>query len=195
MARKLPKKLLSIFRPALLRSESADEYEIHRKRIFRELCPRTYIGSLLVDEYVRSSWELLRLHGIGPAMIDGAYLPALQNILAMTSKIGGIDTDALAPTYFSDSVSKKQADERLAKNGFDDMSIVAEAVRLRAPCLETHDKLVSAVDKRARQALQSYFDYCAGMAITIPATSRGLENDPCETSHSMTIENDEPESA
>lgn len=175
MSRKLPKKLGSIFRPALLRSKSAHEYEIHRNQIFRELCPRTYIGRFLADEVVRSSWELLRHHGIGPALIDGAFIPALQNILAQTSKMGGIDTDALAPSYFSDSVSKEQADERLAKSGFDDTSIGAEAFRLRATCLEAHEKLLSAAEKRFRQALESYFDYSAGIAITIPATSRAGE--------------------
>ena len=143
---------------------------------------------------MRSSWELLRLHGIGPALIDGAYILALQNILALTSKLRGMDTDDLAPAYFSDRVCKAQADERLAKSGFDDTSIVAEAFRLRAPCLETHEKLVSAAEKRTRQALQSYFDYCAGMAITVPTTSREQENEPCESPQSMTIEHAEPAS-
>ena len=139
-------------------------------------------------------WELLRLHRIGPAVIDGAYIPALQNILAQTSKMGGIDTDALAPAYFSDSVSKEQADERLAKCGFDDTSIMAEAFRLRGPCLEAHEKLLSAAEKRSRRALENYFDFSAGMAITIPATSREQESESGETSQSMTIEHDEPTS-
>ena len=84
--RKPPKKpFRSIVRPALLRSESPREYAIHRKKIFQRFSPSDYLEEYLLDQYVKSSWEVMRNHRFGPEIINAAYAAGLQNILALGS--------------------------------------------------------------------------------------------------------------
>ena len=54
-----------IFRPALLRSESASEYQIFRSQIYNELAPTTRIERDLVNDYVEAAWECRRLGWLG----------------------------------------------------------------------------------------------------------------------------------
>jgi hypothetical protein len=144
----------SIFRPALLRSESAREFATHRKKIFQHFCPTNYLEELLLDRYVKSIWEVLRLQQFGPQIINNAYIPGLEGTLAMTSDMAGLDTNHLARGFYTDSDCKRLCQERLAQTGCNEVSVEAEAFRLRAPSLQAHEKLLSATEKRSYRLLR-----------------------------------------
>jgi hypothetical protein len=174
----------SMFRPSLLRSESSREYAAHRSRIFRDFCPSGYLGEILVDEIAKSSWEVLRYHRFGADIINSAFIPALQNVLALTSNFYGIDTNALAQRYFTDG--KQEILDRLAAAGSDEIATEAEAFRLRASCLADHEKLLSAAEKRCIRAIRAFQDYRAGLATPIHRNHANTR----KTTELLTIDDD-----
>ena len=88
---------------ALLRSESPIEYEQFWRDIYEELKPDCRIERDLADDVVAAMWECKRLRGFGAAIINGAFLPALRNVLAPTSMLMGIETDELAKQWFENN--------------------------------------------------------------------------------------------
>jgi hypothetical protein len=158
---------------ALLRSESAVEYEKCRREIYQELAPVSRIERDLADDVVAAMWDGRRLRGFSAAMINNAFIPALQILLLPTSVIVGIDTDALAEKWFED---KRPVLQKLATIGADEDSIEAEAFRLRLPECQAHAALLASAENRKRKALRAYEDYRAGCARPISARSVRGEN-------------------
>lgn len=69
------KKHKSIFRPALLRSESPQEYAAHMDKISGEYDPNDCIEMRLVERIAKAMWEEMRF----PDIINVAFMSALQN--------------------------------------------------------------------------------------------------------------------
>ena len=90
------KKHKSIFRPALLRSELPQEYAAHMDKISGEYDPNDCIEMRLVERIAKAMWEEMRFPRFDADIINVAFMPALQNVLALTSHSMGLDTDLIA---------------------------------------------------------------------------------------------------
>jgi hypothetical protein len=147
-------KLLS--RPALLMSESKEDYQALQAGLEREIMPRSFVESIYVDDIAALSWEILRLRA---------------------AKLGS-STPASKERWSTDSKAKKEVAELLRKVRLDDFSIEAEAIRLSSSDLELLDRMLSAYESRRNKALRSIEDYRVGFANTVRKSSdRVLQED------------------
>ena len=73
--------LALISMPALLLSESADDFNSLAAALAEEIKPRGIIEQMHVAETTKLIWESLRLHRCKAAMINTAFRPAVENLL------------------------------------------------------------------------------------------------------------------
>src|SRR5437764_14218637 len=84
--------LALISMPALLLSESADEFNSLAAALAEEIKPRGIIEQMHVAETTKLIWETLRLHRCKVAMINTAFRPAVENLLKRLWKEPGEQT-------------------------------------------------------------------------------------------------------
>src|SRR5207248_11587953 len=98
-------ELISI--PALLVSESTDEFNSLAAALADEIKPRGIIKQMHVAETTKLIWETLRLHRCKAAMINTAFREALKNLLMQLWKEPGEpvpyqESQELALAWFTD---------------------------------------------------------------------------------------------
>src|SRR5215212_3434458 len=73
--------LALISMPALLLSESAEEFNSLAAALAEEIKPRGIIEHMHIAETTKLVWETLRLHRCKAAIINSAFRPAMENLL------------------------------------------------------------------------------------------------------------------
>src|SRR5436305_11559073 len=73
--------LALISMPALLLSESADDFDTLAAALAEEIKPQGIIEQMHVAETTKLVWENLRLHRCKAVMINTAFRPALEHLL------------------------------------------------------------------------------------------------------------------
>jgi hypothetical protein len=156
--------LALISMPALLLSESAEEFNSLAAALAEEIKPRGIIEQMQVAEATKLVWETLRLHRCKAAMINTAFRGALKNLLVQLWK----NPDELAPyqaaealafEWFSDPKAKKEVAEILGKFHLDESAIEAEAIKSLASELEILDRMLMALEVRRHRAIRGIADY------------------------------------
>src|SRR3954447_15817331 len=121
-----------ISRPALLLTESADEFHSLAAALAEEIKPRGIIEQMHVDETTKLVWETLRLHRCKAAMINTGFRSAVENLLERLWKEPGEPTpyeasQELALAWSTDPEAKEKVTEILGRFDLDETAIEAEA--------------------------------------------------------------------
>jgi hypothetical protein len=155
----------------LLITESADEFDALRDAFEQEIKPRGIIEQMYVHDIGSIVWEILRLRRCKVAIINSAFLSALQNLLMQLLKQPGQydwhvqnEAQALAQGWFTDKEAHKQVLEILSRFKLDETAIEAEAIRKSSTDLELLDRMLSSLESRRDKALGCVAEYRASLA-------------------------------
>jgi hypothetical protein len=151
--------------PALLLTESKEDYQALQKNLEHEILPRNFVEGMYVADIVALTWEILRLRRCKAGIINAAFGRALQILLE--PYFGIFDTDGaknLAQRWFTDPRARKEVAEILRKVRLDEFAVEAEGVRLSLSDLELVDRMMSAFESRRNKALRNIEDYRVGFA-------------------------------
>lgn len=105
-------------------------------------------------------WDILRISGFKPKIIDAARKDALQSLLQSiadhgTPNVSGIDGSGKdAAGFFENPEAKKIVVAKLAEYELDQHSINAHAFLLRLGSLETIEKMLASLEARAYELLE-----------------------------------------
>lgn len=168
----------TFFQPALLVTESKQEYEALHAKLEQEIGPRSFVESIYVDDIVALTWEVQRLRRCKAGIITNAFSKALQKLLNSYFSIKWSSAEDLARRWFVDSAAKQEVADLLRKASLDESAIEAEAVRSSSSDLEVLDRMLSAYESRRNKALRGIEDYRVGFAKTVRESSdRVLQQD------------------
>ena len=172
----------AFFTPALLMSESKEEYENYQAAFERELAPRTIIEATYVAEIVVVSWRIKRFCRAEGGIINAAFEPALQNLLIPAGGYIAIDTQLLARRWFLEEKAKREVKQTLAERGLDETAIESEALRLSLGSLEIIEKMLAAAEARRSRLFRSLEECRASSAIEVrPLLDRAISDRPIES--------------
>ena len=105
-------------------------------------------------------WDILRISGFKPKIIDAARKDALQSLLQSvayhgTTNVSGNDGSGKdAADYFENPAAKETVLAKLANYELDQHSINAHAFLLRLGSLETIEKMLASLEARAYEVLE-----------------------------------------
>jgi hypothetical protein len=172
------------FTPALLLTESADEFEAVKEAFVEEIKPQNIIEHMHIGETAKITGEMLRLHRCKAAMINTAFRGALKNLLVKISKQPDEpppyqESEALAFAWFTDPKVKQEVAEILGQFHLDETAIEAEAIRSLVPELETIDRMLIALEVRRNRSIRSIWDSRGGFAKRVQeVATRMIEAEP-----------------
>jgi hypothetical protein len=162
----------TLSQPALLMTESKQDYQALQASLEHEIMPRGFVESMYVADIAALTWEILRLRRCKSGIINNAFDKALQNLLQPHFHfLNNKAANDLARRWFTDPTAKKEVAELLRKVRLDEFSIEAEAVRLSSSDLELLDRMLSAHESRRNKALRSIENYRVGFAKTVRESS------------------------
>jgi len=171
--------------PCLI-TESSDELASLCEQVNQEIKPAGFIERIYVEDVVALTWDILRLRRSKTAIINGAFLAALQGILEQL--LCRRDTDVLydhehaaedlARGWFDNKKAKTQVATLLRNFGLDERAIEAEAFRLRVDDLERFDRMLALAEVRRDRALRCIAEYRQSLAKQIKqSTDQILDHD------------------
>ena len=159
------------WKPPLLRSESAAEFEAFQREIENELKPQGLIKQRLIREYVYLEWDIQRLRLCKASMIEAGSRPALQHLLEQVvgDDSGSFDdiadrTEDVSVLYFRNEKVKPTVLQVLAQFGLDEFAIVAQAMRDALPNLELIERMLASLERRRTRLLLLIAQYDEGLA-------------------------------
>ena len=159
------------WKPPLLRSESAAEFEAFQREIENELKPQGLIKQRLIREYVYLEWDIQRVRLCKAAIIDAGTRPALQHLLEQVvgDDSGSFDdiadrTEDVSVLYFRNEKVKPTVLQVLAQFGLDEFAIVAQAMRDALPNLELIERMLASLERRRTRLLLLIAQYDEGLA-------------------------------
>jgi hypothetical protein len=153
------------FRPALLRSESEEDFEKLFDELKRDIEPASFVELTYVFEVAQLLWDVMRCRRHKAGILNNAFRTALANLLRrVLAPPGTPDTlalemysiaETLASEWFFSQEHKVKALSHLKEAGLDIQSVEAEAFRLRLDDIERADRLLTAAEARRDKALRS----------------------------------------
>jgi hypothetical protein len=159
------KEAMSYFRPALLRTESEEDFEKLFDELKRDVQPATFIELMYVRDIAVIMWDILRHSRDKANIINNAFRTALTNllqpILLPPSASGAyihetlLSAQKLAYDWFYSQEGKDQVSELLQEAGLDIRAVEAEAFRLRLDEIERVDRVLTGLEARRDKALRS----------------------------------------
>ena len=168
----------TFFQPALLMTESKQEYETLHAKLEQEIGPRNVVEFMYVSDIVALTWDIQRLRRCKAGIITNAFGKALEKLLVSYFKINWPSSENLARKWFVDPAAKQEVADLLRKASLDESAIEAEAVRASSSDLEVLDRMLSAYESRRNKALRGIEDYRVGFAKTVRESSdRALQQD------------------
>ena len=156
--------LALISMPALLLSESAEEFNSLAAALAEEIKPRGIIEHMHIAETTKLVWETLRLHRCKAAIINSAFRPAMENLLERVWREPGEsvpyeESKELAFAWFTDPNA-----EILGRFHLDETAIEAEAIKSLMPELEVLDRNLMTLEVRRNRALRGIAEYRVSFA-------------------------------
>jgi hypothetical protein len=157
---------MSYFRPALLRTESEEDFEKLFDELKRDIEPATLVELTYVFEVAELLWDIMRRRRIKADIIDNAFRRALANLLrSILTPPGAVynsvtqqlhsTAQTLASKWFYSQESKDQALALLKEADLNIRSIETEALRLSLDDIERVDRLLTAAEASRDKALRS----------------------------------------
>lgn len=150
--------------PPLLITESQKEFDALHTAIERQIKPGDVIEEMFVDEIACIAWEIRRLRRCRAAIINMAFEPALEHLLARlpclwrdSSYESGTQIDAR--DWFTDAEARKEILKLLGQYQLDESAIEAAAIQHSFRELESLDRMVTAFEARRNRALRCITEY------------------------------------
>jgi hypothetical protein len=117
--------------PPLMKGENAEEYWKWWSTFVKGYAPKCLSDWLEINELAHKHWEQRRLRRWASALIEGAVVRALSDMLVQRGH-NAIFVQKAARDYFgSDPKAERAARETVGKYGITDDQILAEAMRIR----------------------------------------------------------------
>jgi hypothetical protein len=126
--------------PPLMRGESEEDYWKWWLAFAEEHEPKRLSDWLEVNELAQRHWEQRRLRRYGPALVEGALVEALTDLLRPLH-IGGIPLKVAHDYFGNDAKAKQRARETVTTYGITEEQIVAEAMQKRGSALLVLDRM------------------------------------------------------
>jgi hypothetical protein len=168
----------TFFQPALLMTESKQDYEALQARLEQEIGPRSFVESMYVADILALVWDIQRLRRCKTGIITNAFNEALQTLLRLHFGFDFTQARDLAQRWLVEPAAKSEVAKLLRSAHLDEFAIEAEAVRASASDLEALDRMLSAYESRRNKALRGIEDYRVGFAKTVRESSdRALQQD------------------
>ena len=138
-------------REPVLITECPKKFAALRKALNNEIHAHGVIVRGLVGDLAAVTWDNERILRFKSGILNAAFPEALQNLLEQALEDEEFETyldrkhaaKYLASRYFTSDTGKAEVLEVLAKCGLDEMSVEAEAFRMRAPELEALARMSS----------------------------------------------------
>jgi hypothetical protein len=173
------------FRPALLRTESEEDFEKLFDELQRDIEPATFVELTYVFEVAELLWDIMRRRRNKADIIDNAFRKALANLLrsiltppgalynSVTQQLQST-AQTLASEWFYSQESKDQALALLKEADLNIRSIETEALRLSLDDIERVDRLLTAAEARRDKALRSIAWYRESFAKKLQQSSERI---------------------
>jgi hypothetical protein len=186
MSQSRNQKVAPLRSPCLTITESADEFASLCEQVNQEIKPTGVIERIYADDVIARTWEILRWRRCKTAIINAAFLAALQGLLAQLLNRRDCEdlyddekaAEDLARGWFANQKAKAQVATLLRKFGLDEGAIEAEAIRSRAEDLERLDRMLALAEVLRGKALLGLADHRQSQANRKKlSTDQILEND------------------
>jgi hypothetical protein len=148
--------------PAVLRTESKDEFAKLIEELNQEIKPANFIERMYVEDIANLVWDIKRLRRIKTGIINNAFQRALKTILRQiqfkTSSVlppAAISApDDLAYDWLFTQESKDRVSSLLQEAGLDEFAVEAEAFRVMIDDIEKVDRALAVAEVRRDNALR-----------------------------------------
>jgi hypothetical protein len=150
----------------LVAGEKPAAYDALFSKIAATVNPGDFIEWLYVRDYVDLTWEIQRIRRFQDGIINNGRVEALGRLLEPVTYVSKYDeyrteynvrrnAQSDAKAYWSDNAKEKKAiTSEMAKYGFDDAAIIAEAFGVKLPTIEITDRMVAAAESRRKKILK-----------------------------------------
>jgi hypothetical protein len=175
------------FNPALLRTESKEEFEKLFDELKRDVEAASFIERMYVYDIAVLTWEILRYRRDKTGIINADFHRALTNVLRPimqppqpTDPLDSIMTQSpdsvaeLTHDWFNSQKSKDEVCGLLNKADLDMRAVEAEAVKLNLANVEKLDRLLAAAEGRREKAFHSIAWYRKSFAKQLRQSSDGV---------------------
>jgi hypothetical protein len=168
------------FRPALLQSESAEEFAALLEELNQDIRPRDIIERMYVNDIATLTWDILRYRRAKAGMLNTVFMRAQVNVLRPLF-FGGAHlemSDKPARDLVDRSLYDPEAADRISnllkEAKLDDSAAEAEALRLRLSEIEKIERLIASAESRRHKALRNIALYEEGFAGRLQSESDRL---------------------
>ena len=146
----------------LLVTESAVEFEKLRDELLQDIQPQGAIERHYAEDIAYLTWEIRRYRETKAAIVNDAWLQALERILnrlvphfeICDFELRPKEVDRLVRGWFDNKKAKAEVTQLLKTYGFDQTSIEVEAFRLRAEEIERCNRMEAFAEARREKALR-----------------------------------------
>jgi hypothetical protein len=157
---------MSYFRPALLKTESEEDFEKLSDELKRDVQPAPGIELIYTHDFAVLTWEIIRYTRNKAGIINNAFRTALASILqplvlppapglAYPEHSRHLNAQKTAWDWFLSQEVKDRVSGLLEEAGLDIRAVEAEALRLSLDDIERVDRLLTAAEARRDKVLRS----------------------------------------
>jgi hypothetical protein len=173
------------FRPALLRTESEEDFGKLFDELKRDIEPATFVELTYVFEVAQIIWDIMRYRRDKAGIINNTFRKALVNLLQQILPPPGAGSNLLslqlrskaqqlASEWFSSQESKDRVSGLLEEAELDLRAVEAEALRLSLDDMERVDRLLTAAEASRDKALRSIAWYRESFARKLRQSSERI---------------------
>jgi hypothetical protein len=151
-------------------NESRAEFEAFRSAITAEIKPLGTIEQLYADDFIHITWEILRLRRMKVALLNKAFLPAIE-LLLQHMEVPESEVKEVALRWVMEDDSKKEFVAHLNEIGLDESAIQAEAFRIASRDVDQLERLLMSLEWRRSKALSFLATYRQSIAVQLKQNS------------------------
>jgi len=150
------KVAIALGEPALLVTESKDQFLSFRKSIVDAIAPRDAVEATLALRYADCSWRIQRCQRCATGVVNLTFKLALKAILGehVIDRIEGYTPQQIADSWFHDTAIKKLALDHLKRFAVDEGTITAQAFAMRSSELVVVDDMQGRAEAEALAILR-----------------------------------------
>lgn len=149
------------FRPALLQTESAEEFAALLEELNQDIRPRDIIEGMYVNDIATLTWDILRYRRAKAGMLNTVLMRAQVDVLRPLFFGGAFleKCDKRARDLVDQSLHDQEAADRISNllkdAKLDDSAVEAQALRLRLSEIEKIERLIASAESRRHKALRN----------------------------------------
>jgi hypothetical protein len=129
--------------PPLIAGESKERYLKLRTAVAQSIEPKTIYDWMMVNDQTNKYWEELRLRSSAAALIEGAYVDALESLLRPFCTAPDVPSEIVRGYYSGSSKIKQQKTSQVAGYGITPEQIQAKAIQIIGSALQMIDRMIA----------------------------------------------------